>query len=241
MVKLYEDWLAEKNVNEAQLGVVDKDININHVIYGNPAREDFEIAQNPDDEIKNWFIKEGLVEKIRSEAPLNDSEITKDDLKKLVNLTSNATAEEITFARYVEDLSNFAQSFVDILKENGHEISMGDYFGIDSQTEGVMHFLKDVINRPRPYQLAKYYNIPIYPVIKTDAMSASYPSGHALSAFVMSSYYAKKYPEIADVLKEHGEKIAKSREITGIHYPSDTEISKKIADIIIENNLIKDR
>ena len=241
MVKAFKDWLVEKNVNEAQLGVVDKDININHVIYGNPVQEDFEIAQNPDNEIKNWFIKEGLIEKIRSEAPLNDSEITKEDLKKLVNITSNATAEEIMFARYVDDTSNLAQSFIDVLKENNYEISMSDFFEIDSQAEGILHFLKDLINRPRPYQLAKYYNIPLYPLIRTDAMSASYPSGHALSAYVMSSYYGKKYPDIANKLKELGEKIAKSREITGIHYPSDTLVSKKIAEIIIQNNLIKDR
>lgn len=242
-MKLYEQWLADKSskVYEAQMGVVDNGIDINQVLYGNPPKEYFDLMQNPNDHIKNWFIESGLVEKIKSEAPANDSETTKRDLETLVDLTSKAAGEEITFARYVEDVSNLAQSFIDILAEKNHEVGMGDFFGIDHQTEGILHFLKDVINRPRPYQLAKYYHYPLYPLMRTDAMSAAYPSGHALTAFVMSSYYAKKYPELAKELKEHGERIAKSREITGIHYPSDTEISREIARIIIDNDLIKER
>jgi hypothetical protein len=70
-------------------------------------------------------------------------------------------------------------------------------------------------------------------------MSAAYPSGHALAGLVMSKYYSEKYPQAADKLKALGEKIANSREITGIHYPSDTQISREISDIIIKNNLLK--
>jgi membrane-associated phospholipid phosphatase len=71
-------------------------------------------------------------------------------------------------------------------------------------------------------------------------MTASYPSGHALTGFVMSEYYSKKFPKISAELKALGEKIANSREITGIHFPSDTAISRQICTIIYENNLLKD-
>lgn len=226
---------------EAQMGVLDENININQVNYGNPPKEYMEIMQNPDDHIKNWFIEQGLAEKIKSEAPKNDSETTKADLEALTVLTGDATAEDLTFARHIDDVSNLAQAFIDILKEYGHEESMGDYFSIDSQTEGLLHFLKDVINRPRPYQLAKYYNYPLYPLIRTDAMSAAYPSGHALTGFVMSEYYARKYPETAAKVRDLGERIARSREVTGIHYPSDTVISREISKIIFDNDLIIER
>lgn len=151
----------------------------------------------------------------------------------------DASGEDITFARYIDDVSNLAQTFIDLLKENGYEETMGGFFGVDSQTESLLFFLKDVINRPRPYQLAKYYNYPLYPLIRTDAMTAAYPSGHALTAFVMSEYYSLKYPRIATELKALGKRIAASREITGIHYPSDTAISREICKIIFDNNLIK--
>jgi membrane-associated phospholipid phosphatase len=69
-------------------------------------------------------------------------------------------------------------------------------------------------------------------------MTAAYPSGHALTAFVMSEHYARKYPAISGKLLDLGARIADSREITGIHFPSDTQISKEICKIIYANNLL---
>jgi hypothetical protein len=221
---------------KTHISVIDKSINT--INYGNAPLEFVELAQKTDDTIKNWFIKNSLIEKIKQEAPLNDSKETKNDLEKLLILMKEASGEDISFARYVEDESNLAQSFIDLLKENGYEEDMGGYFRIDSQTESLLFFLKDTINRPRPYQLAKSLNYPLYPLIRTNAMTASYPSGHALSAFVMSKYYSLKYPKVSTELEALGNRIAASREITGIHYPSDTMVSKEICKIIFDNNLL---
>ena len=224
---------------EAQMGIADPSIDVDQIIYGNAPKELHESALKPEDPIKNWFLEKGLAEQMKNEAPSNSSETTQADLRALIELTENATAEDITFARYVDKVDNLAQSFIDLLKEHGHEEDMGGFFEIDSQTEGLLFFLKDIINRPRPYQLARTFNYPLYPLIRTDAMTAAYPSGHALTAFVMSEYYAKKYPDCAVQLKDLGERIAKSRENTGIHFPSDTAVSKKICDIIFENKLLQ--
>jgi len=215
------------------------EINVDQIVYGNAPIEYVESAKEKNDKIKNWFIQKGLIEKIKEEAPSNSSDITKNDLIKLLEMTEGATEEELTFARYIEDESSIAQSFIDILAEAGYEEDMGGFFRVDGQTDSLLFYLKDVINRPRPYQLSYAYNIPLYPLIRSNAMTASYPSGHALTGFVMAEYYAKKYPEIAAQLRAHGDKIAHSREVTGIHYPSDTAISKKICEIICENNLVE--
>jgi len=226
-------------VSENKLSNLNESLEINQIDYGHSPIEFVELMNKTDDPIKNWFTEAGLIEKIKAETPANDSVITKNDLQILVEKTSKATAEEITFARYVDDVSNLAQTFIDLLKENGHDESMGGFFGIDHQTESLLFFLKDVINRPRPYQLAKSLNYPVFPLIRTDAMTASYPSGHALTAFVMSEYYARKYPTVATELIELGERIANTRELAGIHFPSDTKISKEICKIIYDNNLIR--
>lgn len=238
----FESFLNEHNtdnqitVNES----VSDSFDVNQVLYGNPPIEYIEIIQKPNDQIKEWFINQGLADSIKANAPSNDSVVTKSDLQTLIEKTSKVTAEEIQFARYVESVDNLAQSFIDILKENDIEVTMGDFFRIDSQAEGILHFLKNEINRPRPYQLAKYYALPLFPLIRTDAMSAAYPSGHALTGFIMSEYYANKYTTISTQLREHGAKIANSRELTGIHFPSDTQISRDICKIIIDNNLIRE-
>lgn len=211
---------------------------INQIDYGHSPIEFVELMNKTDDPIKNWFTEAGLIDKIKNEAPLNDSAITKNDLQVLLEKTSKATAEEITFARYVDDVSNLAQTFIDLLKENGHDESMGGFFSVDHQTECLLFFLKDAINRPRPYQLAKSFGLPMFPLMRTDAMTAAYPSGHALTAFVMSEHYARKYPTVAPELIALGKRIADSREITGIHFPSDTQISKEICKIVYDNNLL---
>lgn len=213
---------------------------VDSVNYGNPPLEFHKIAKNPEDFIKNWFIDCGLVDEICRSAPVNDSETTREDLKALLELVNSATAEDISFARYVDDLSNLAQTFIDLLSEKGHEEDMGRFFEIEFQSEGLLYHLKDIINRPRPYQLAKSYGLVLYPLIRTDAMSASYPSGHAMTGFMMSEYYARKYPDVAIELYALGNKIARSRELVGIHYPSDTAISKEIVKIIIDNSLIRE-
>lgn len=224
---------------EQSLNLTVKNSDINQIVYGNAPIEFKEIIENKKDPIRIWFEQEGLIDKIINEAPTNDSATTKKELNQLIKLTSVATSDDVAFARYVNEQNNLPTLFLDLLNSKEYEESREEYFRIDDQTDTILNFLKDSINRPRPYQLAKTYNIPLYPLIRTDAMTAAYPSGHALTGFVMSEYYARKYPKIATQMRDLGEKIARSREVVGIHYPSDTKISRYICDIIFDNDLIK--
>jgi len=233
-ISYFKELILEQSLNTPR-----KNIDINQIVYGNAPIEFRDIIENNNDPIKKWFEKEGLIDKIINEAPSNDSETTKNDLDQLIELTTNATGDDITFSRYADDQNNLPNLFIDLLNSKGYEETMEEYYKIDGQTDTILNFLKDVINRPRPYQLAKTYNIPLYPLIRTSSMTASYPSGHALTAFVMSEYYARKYPEISSEVRNLGKKIARSREVVGIHYPSDTKISRYICDVMFDNNLIK--
>lgn len=212
---------------------------VNLIKFGNPLLEHLEVI-NSECKIKSWFIENGIAQQIIDEAPLNNSEKTHSDLRFLQNRLKITTPEEILFSRYVDSVENYANSFLDIIKEENPKITMGDFFKIDSQTEPILYYLKDKINRPRPYQLARELDYEIFPIIKTDACSAAYPSGHALSSYVVSMHFANKHPVLKDRLLKLGEDIANSRIHVGIHYPSDSEISKNIAQIIIKNRLIHD-
>lgn len=225
-VKLYEEY---------RNGLPDKHINL--VRYGQPTRELWEIAQKTKDPIRDWFMDQGLTSKYIDEAPKNDSDTTRKDLDILMAEMSRVTPEDITFARFVEE--HLEQVFIDFLNAKKIKATMEEYFMIDGQTESLLNWLKTAINRPRPYQLAYYYELPFYPLIHTDANSAAYPSGHSLTAFVMSEYYARKYPEHRVELEALAKKIAKSRELMGIHFPSDQVLSREIADVIWKNNLIQ--
>lgn len=219
---------------------VNPEINIDQIVYGNPPAEYQRLATREDDPIREWFKKSGDLQRIIDSAPANSSSSTRDELKRLLVIMEEATPEELLFARHIDNVSNLAQAFVDLLQESGHTETMDNFFAIDGQSEGLLILLKDLINRPRPYQLAKAYGLPLYPLMRTDAMTASYPSGHALTGFGMAEYYARKYPDCAAALRGLGERIAKSREITGIHYPSDTRVAREICDILCANGLVVD-
>ena len=210
------------------------------IFYGNSSSEHMEEVAKKTDRIRAWFSKSGIFDEIVKGAPQNSSETTRRDLETLVKKMRAATAEDLAFARYADSPDHCAQMFIDLLQTHGYKSTMGEYFGIDSQVEPLLFSLKDKINRPRPYQLARYFGYPIFPLMRTDAMTASYPSGHALMGFVMGEYYARKFPKIAGKLRALGERIADSREVTGIHYPSDTAISRQICKLIFENNLLKE-
>lgn len=211
-------------------------MNVNDIKFGNPTLELHNIANRENDLIRNFFIDKGIFSYIVKGAPANDSNVTKNDLQELTAIMNSVTTDDLVFSRECE--RSWEQVFIDFFTAKGVEETMEEIKRIDNQVEPVLFYLKNVINRPRPYQLAYAYDIPIYPLIHTNACSASYPSGHALSAFLIAEFYSRKYPEYRPELSLLGERIAYSRIQMGIHYPSDNTISKKINEILWKNDMI---
>lgn len=228
MIKLYEEYNQFMQKED-----------LDKIFYGNSNMEDQALAYKEKDKIRDWFIEQGYDKEFIKKAPKNSSDITKRDLEVMTTMMEAVTTEDMTFARIVDDVSNMAQIFIDYFGSKGIEETMGEFFRVESMTDPILFYLKNKINRPRPYQLAYALGFKLYPLIKTDAMTAAYPSGHALTAYVMSEYYSRKYPMYRGDLITIGKKIADSRVKMGIHYPSDSEVSQKICDIIWKNNLIE--
>lgn len=77
--------------------------------------------------------------------------------------------------------------------------------------------LKFKYARIRPYT--------IDPAVKNlqDTGWAAYPSGHSSFAHMLAYLYSEMAPEFADIFLKDARDIAHSREIIGVHYPSDSE------------------
>ena len=73
----YFKELGNSKIFEQNYKSQENSSSINQIVYGNPPIEFKEIIEDKNDSIKNWFEKEGLIDKIVNEAPSNDSEITK--------------------------------------------------------------------------------------------------------------------------------------------------------------------
>ena len=57
----------------------------------------------------------------------------------------------------------------------------------------------------------------------------SYPSGHSIQAYMLAHILSDKYPNKKEHLFRIADKIAKNRELAGVHYKSDTEFGKDLA------------
>jgi membrane-associated phospholipid phosphatase len=101
-----------------------------------------------------------------------------------------------------------------------------------------MHY-KYRFNRPRPTQVVPGFMSPIL-----HGGHASYPSGHSTQAHVFAALLTKVIPHcldnptptggstIAQSLAVLAGRIARNREIAGLHYPSDTAAGVKLAGAI---------
>lgn len=211
-------------------------MNINDIKFGN-STEELRCLSEKSNLLTNWFNSKALIDKFISSAPNNDSDITKRDFQIIQLQMSNTTVEDIVFAEAAE--YDMHELFIELVKNHGYQISKKRIINIINQTDPLLFFLKEKINRPRPAQLSYYYGIDLYPLIHTDANSAAYPSGHTLDSLNVAKYLSILFPQLEKELIFLAHKISNSRIYTGLHYPSDEEVSFRISEIIWKNNLLK--
>lgn len=82
----------------------------------------------------------------------------------------------------------------------------------------------------------KYQYLRIRPYVLEEALNnleetgwAAYPSGHAANSYINAYIYQELAPEFTDIFLKDAYDMAHSREIIGVHYPSDSEASRILA------------
>lgn len=88
-------------------------------------------------------------------------------------------------------------------------------------------------NRPRPIQLAKFYNIKIDLIITDTIHTPSYPSGHTVYSSLVASILKNLYPQIDQKeLDNIVLETARARVMQGAHYPSDNKASLQFTKFV---------
>jgi len=90
-----------------------------------------------------------------------------------------------------------------------------------------MHY-KDVFNRPRPSHLSPS----LYPPLDPPGHPA-FPSGHATQAYLVAKCLSDGImpPVAGQPLLRLAERIARNREVLGLHYPSDSKAGMQLAGL----------
>jgi acid phosphatase (class A) len=176
--------------------------------------------------------------------PANSSDKTKADLDYLLTLQNSRTKQEIDRAEYIANIGSWPNienptdpDYVEnrqhlyyiINTVNGKQYNYKDY---PATTAFLMNCIQDIrvtefrlkqyFKRPRPYHLE--------PSLKplTRINSPSFPSGHSLWAYTEAYLFSELTPEKRQEFIKVAAEVRWSRELMGIHYPSDNEASRII-------------
>lgn len=214
-------------------------MNLDDIKYGNTTKEQEQKVREDRSGIIKACDDAGIIKDILENHPFpaNSSEETQNELEYLVKLTKEASDEDLKFCKLIE--TNHYDFFVIVAKKLGLDVSKEEILKWVGDMDPVLFYLKDKFNRPRPYQLAKELNLPLYPITASDANSAAYPSGHTLDFLVILYHFGKMKPEIANEVDDFYHQIKRVRELSGLHYPSDRKVSEYLFKQLVKNKLIK--
>lgn len=177
------------------------------------------------------------------DVPANSSEQTRAEINYLLALQNSRTTEEVRASLYMADIyynlrvkpedSTYAQ-----YRRNLFHIgsSIGSWFNPDNMP--VTANLMASVWQDASYFIwsLKFKYARIRPVfIDSDVKNlqetdwAAYPSGHAANSYVNAYLFQEFAPEFTDIFIKDAYDMAHSREIIGVHYPSDSESARIFA------------
>ncbi len=181
--------------------------------------------------------------------PANSSDQTAAELDYLLGLQQKRTQEEINRANFIANIPptpNIGNRIDSSYSDNARRLfyianPVGNWYNpqnFPATAELLMNCLQDIrlteyrlkrhFKRSRPYHLEARLN----PLAKI--LTPTFPSGHTLWAYTNAYLFSEIIPEKREAFLNRAEEVAWSREIMGIHFPSDNEASRVIAWYVLK-------
>ena len=187
--------------------------------------------------------------------PANSSDQTRAELDYLLQLQEQRSEEDVRASMFyagvyyrtaIQPGDNDYKKFQRNLFHIGR--SIGTWFNADSlpltaalaanvwkDAEYLIWKYKNYFIRIRPYKLE--------PKLKNleETNWAAYPSGHATNSYVNAYLYSELLPEFNSFFIKDAYDMAHSREIIGVHYPSDSESGRVLAWQLVKRLLATEK
>jgi hypothetical protein len=205
---------------------------INTLAYGNPNREFLKYLKTEN------YLDSLIPELVNYPFPPNESYEAKKEIEDLVPIVENLQSEIELQKRYALYDTDFESYIINVVANSAKVPKSEVEAMVKSLHEDIVPLLiklKYNYQRIRPYTLAYYANVPLYPYKSATADTPSYPSGHALQARVYCEVLGNRYPKFYKALQALATDVSVSRMALGLHYPSDTFFSGYVADIILKH------
>lgn len=152
------------------------------------------------------------------------------------------TLQEIEDIKELQKKTPYKKHLEEIKYEMEYKNVIKKFDVNERELEKIIDFLKNIADpiimklkveydRVRPSyidnNLKTWIDVPLHP---------SYPSGHSTQSYCIAYLLSNKYPEKQKTHDNIAFKIAKNREIAGVHYASDTKYGKILAKHIVDNS-----
>lgn len=203
--------------------------------------------------VKPHYLTDSQVKSLSESVkfPANSSDQVRKELDYMLDLQSKRTPEQVKRVEFLGNIGywpsvnlipthlSYEQNLKDLFFEGrelmGEQVNSKNFPKVSKLLQGVMQdmrvmefTIKYKLYRPRPYHLESK----LEPLTKIN--SPSFASGHTLWAFIQAFTWSEVAPEKQKDFIALAEEIRRSREIMGIHYPSDNEASRQLAHKMLQ-------
>ncbi|HYE67584.1 MAG TPA: phosphatase PAP2 family protein [Anaerovoracaceae bacterium] len=169
--------------------------------------------------------------------PKNGSTGTKRELDLLVEYSNSDKGDDFRDIYDKQLIPHLQQIFIEA-GANAEEVKVVSE-NVVTDIYPVITKLKYYFQRPRPFQLACYYKLNLFPKYSHYVSSPSYPSGHTTMAAVVCEVLGNRFPEMYGLVKGLVTDISESRLYMGVHYPSDNDRALMLMREIISHPVFR--
>lgn len=170
------------------------------------------------------------VAKVLPAPPAPDSLAAQAELETVLQAQAWRTPEQVAWAKLIDKDNAFNHAGVLgawFTKEN-LPLTAAFLADVTDDANAVGALTKKLYARPRPPQVDSR----VQPCLEVPT-TASYPSGHAMRAFVWAAVLAEIFPEKRAELFERAHRAAWSRVLSGLHFPSDLVGGRLLAEAVM--------
>lgn len=208
---------------------------LDSITWGNPTQKHLPFLEEG-----KTFLEKLIPQLTKFTFPKNSSKACREELNELVDFVNTLKSEPETLKRYQAYDTNLTQVLAQvIIEQNLGEKGADIVDKIIDDTVPLIMKLKFYFQRPRPYQLAEYYKLKLFPFYSRSAASPSYPSGHVLQTKLICYVLGNHFPEKFEYFENLALDVQYSRMYLGVHYPSDVDYSLFVAETIIRDKEFK--
>jgi len=160
--------------------------------------------------------------------PSNDSDAAKAEFDEIHRIQDTRTPEQVKAAQ-ADDGEEDIFVYRTVLGAHFNAQSLPLTAAFSARVHGdepiASNPLKDLYMRPRPYQV----DATIHPVCKVTTQHNAYPSGHAVSGYLLAFTLVQMVPEQKTEILKRADDYAHNRLVCGVHTASDLEASRRVA------------